>query len=136
MGPRRSASAVLLAGSAILGSWAVVGAALVGPAPPKLSPEGGLSFDVRDGKTGEPIPCKLTLVGAAGTPDPELTRVDIGRLESEGTLVAYNRIMSLTGVGVAHVPVGTYDVTVSRGPEWDIFVVRRLKVGPQGALVA
>ncbi len=113
----------------------MVGAALVGPAPPKLAPEGGLSFDIRDAKTGEPIPCKLTLVGVAGTPDPELTRVDIGRLESEGTLVAYNRIMSLTGVGVAHVPVGTYDVTVSRGPEWDIFVARRLKVGTQGAVV-
>ena len=28
--------------------------------------------------------------------------------------------MTLSGVGAAHVPVGTYDITVSRGPEWDI----------------
>ena len=35
-----------------------------------LKPEGGLSFDVRDAKTGDPIPCKLTLVGVDGTPDP------------------------------------------------------------------
>jgi hypothetical protein len=113
----------------------VVAAAVLTPAPPKLPAEGGLSFDVREAATNETIPCKLTLVGVDGTRDPELTRVDIGRPESEGTIVAFNRIMSLSGVGVAHVPVGTYDVTVSRGPEWDTFVVRRLKLTAKGALV-
>ena len=49
-----------------------------------LKPEGGLSFDVRDAKTGDPIPCKLTLVGVDGTPDPEFTRIDIGRQEGDG----------------------------------------------------
>jgi hypothetical protein len=43
--------------------------------------------------------------------------------------------MSLSGVGAAHVPVGTYDVTVSRGPEWDI-QTRRVKIGPKGASLA
>src|SRR5262249_54988236 len=36
---------------------------------------------------------------------------------------------------VARVPVGTYDVTVSRGPEWDI-VTRRVNVTPKGAALA
>src|SRR3954454_16211465 len=98
------------------------------PQLPRLQPEGGLSFDVRDAKTGGLIPCKLTLVGVDGTRDPELTHVDIARAESEGTIAAYNRVMSLTGSGVAHVPAGTYDVTVSRGPEWDTFTARHLKV--------
>ena len=96
-----------------------------------LKPEGGLSFDVRDAKTGDPMPCKLTLVGVDGTPDPEFTRIDIGRQEGD-SLTAYNRILSLTGIGVVHVPVGTYDVTVSRGPEWDISVVRKLEDHAQG----
>jgi hypothetical protein len=104
------------------------------PALPQVRPEGGLSFDVRDAKTGELIPCKLTLVGVEGSPDPELTRVDIGREES-GALLAFNRVMSLKGVGAVHVPFGTYDVTVSRGPEWDISTSRRVKVGAKGAVV-
>jgi hypothetical protein len=128
-------SVVLGAALALAGVSAVVAAAVLTPAPPKLPAEGGLSFDVREAATNETIPCKLTLVGVEGTRDPELTRVDIGRPESEGTIVAFNRIMSLSGVGVAHVPVGTYDVTVSRGPEWDIFVVHRLKLTAKGALV-
>jgi hypothetical protein len=113
----------------------VLAAAVVTPPPPRLPPEGGLSFDVRDAKTGEPIPCKLTLVGVDGSRDPEFTRVDVGRQEGDGAIAAFNRIMSLTGVGVAHVPLGTYDVTVSRGPEWDIFTARRLKLTPRGAVV-
>jgi hypothetical protein len=100
----------------------------------RLRPEGGLGFDVRDAKTGEPIPCKLTLVGEGSTPDPELTRVDIGREEGDA-LVAYNRVMSLTGVGAVHVPLGTYEVTVSRGPEWDLSTTRHVKVTAQGVEV-
>jgi hypothetical protein len=105
----------------------------VAPAP-RLPEEGGLSFDVRDAATGERIPAKLTLVGVTGTPDPEFTRVDIGRQEREGSIAAFNRIMTTTGVGAEHVPFGTYDVTVSRGPEWDI-VTQRVKIGPKGASV-
>jgi hypothetical protein len=104
-------------------------------APSHLAPEGELAFDVREAPSGGPIPCKLTLVGVEGTPSPQFTRVDIGRPEGEGAIAAFNRIMTLTGVGAAHVPVGTYDVTVSRGPEWDI-QTRRVKIGPKGASLA
>jgi hypothetical protein len=108
------------------------------PPPPELPvlvPEGGLVFDVRDAATGEAMPCKLTLVGVDGSPDPEFTKIDIGREES-GALLAFNRIMSLKGRGAVHVPFGTYDVTVSRGPEWEIATSRRVKVGAQGATIA
>jgi hypothetical protein len=120
-----------------LGISAVVGATVMSPTPPppRLPIEGGLSFDVRDAKTGQPIPCKLTLVGVDGTPDPEFTRVDIARQEGDGAIAAFNRIMSLTGIGVAHVPAGTYDVTVSRGPEWSITTSPHLKMTPRGATV-
>src|SRR5258708_32421920 len=135
---RRSALVVVacaLTGAAI-GLGHVRGAASAVAPPPavhvQLRPGGVLSFHVRDTKTGEPVPCKLTLVGADGTPDPELTRNDIGRQEAEA-IVADNRIMSITGVGAAHVPFGTYDVTVSHGPEWDIQTVRRLRVGASAA---
>src|SRR5580765_4138717 len=99
-------SPAALAGAAALGGLvlAVVASASGAPAapsppPPRLPIEGGLSFDVRDAATGEAIPCKLTLVGVDGTPDPAFTRVDIARPESEGTIAAFNRLMSLTGVG-------------------------------------
>jgi hypothetical protein len=102
-------------------------------APPvHLPAEGELAFDVREAPSGGPIPCKLTLVGVDRTPNPQFTRVDIGRPEGDGAIAAFNRIMSLKGVGAARVPVGTYDVTVSRGPEWDI-QTRRVKIGATGS---
>ena len=97
--------------------------------PYKIKPEGIVTFDVRDAQ-GEPIPCKLTFVGVAGSADPEFTHNDIGRQEGDA-IVAYNRIMSLSGIGGAHVPVGTYDVTISRGPEWDIHTERKVRVSTQ-----
>ena len=132
-----------MAGTLLLGRWAAHSAVpttappLPTPGPVRLTlkPEAGLSFDVRDAKSGNPIPCKLTLVGVDGTRDPEFTRVDIGHQDGD-SLVAYNRILSLNGIGVVHVPLGTYDVTVSRGPEWDVTVVRKLKIAaPKGAFV-
>ena len=137
-GPRRSWTRIVGIGAGYaLGISAVVGATAMAPPPPppRLPVEGGLSFDVRDAQTGKPIPCKLTLIGVDGTRDPQFTRVDIGRQEGDGAIAAFNRIMSLTGVGVAHVPAGTYDVTVSRGPEWEIFTSRHLKITPRGATV-
>jgi hypothetical protein len=80
------------------------------------------------------MPCKLTLVGAEGTRDPAFTHNDIGRQEGDAIL-AYNRIMSLSGLGVAHVPVGSYDIYVSRGPEWDLVITRRVRVTSAGAVV-
>jgi len=120
-----------------LGISAVVAATAGAPAspPPKLLAEAGVSYDVRDAKTGKPIPCKLTFVGVDGTRDPEFTRVDIARQEGEGAIAAFNRVMSLTGVGVARVPLGTYDVTVSRGPEWEISTTSKLKLTARGATV-
>jgi len=139
-GSRRRALAVgaVVGGAALftVARWRpATGAVPPAPAPVRLEPEGGLSFDVRDARTGEPIPCKLTLIGVAGTRDPELTRADIGRPEGDKAIAAYNRVMSLAGVGAAHVPFGTYDVTISRGPEWDIATVRKVKVGAAGAFV-
>jgi hypothetical protein len=121
----------------LLGLSAVVGATAGAPAPPppKLAADAGLAYDVRDTKTGKPIPCKLTFVGVDGTRDPEFTRVDIARQEGDGAIAAFNRVMSLTGVGVAHVPLGTYDVTVSRGPEWEISTTRKLKLTARGATI-
>jgi hypothetical protein len=106
----------------------VVRARSVTPSLPVLPPEGGLTYEVRDADTNALIPCKLTLVGVDGTPDPRFTRNDIGRQEGEGTVVAYDRILSVSGVGVAHVPVGVYDVYVSRGPEWDLAVERKVRI--------
>ncbi|MDB4983688.1 MAG: hypothetical protein JWM82_4440, partial [Myxococcales bacterium] len=107
-------------------------AAAARPAPVNpalaLPPVGALGWDVRDAKTDELIPCKLTLIGVDGTPDPALTKIDVGREESDA-LLAYDRIMSLKGTGAVRVPAGTYDITVSRGPEWDISTSRRVRVG-------
>src|SRR5450631_2996848 len=121
-----------------LGISAVVGATAGAPAPPppKLVPEAGLAYDVRDSRTGKPIPCKLTFVGVDGTRDPEFTRVDIARQEGDGAIAAFNRVMSLSGVGVARVPLGTYDVTVSRGPEWEISTTKKLKLTAHGATIS
>ena len=133
------AACALIGGAVALGRMRGAASASVAvPRPPvrtQLRPEGVLSFDVRDTKTAEPIPCKLTLVGVEGTADPEFTRNDIGR-EEAGAVSAYNRIMSLTGIGAAHVPFGSYDITVSHGPEWEIQTLRRVRVGVQGAHVA
>ncbi len=123
-------------------AWYAVGLSVVvgvvaAPAapPPKLPAEAAVGYDVRDAQTGRPIPCKLTFIGVDGTRDPEFTRVDIARQEGDGAIAAFNRVMSIAGVGVARVPLGTYNVTVSRGPEWEIATIKRLKLTAQGANV-
>jgi hypothetical protein len=98
---------------------------------PKLTEQGGLSFEIIDDGTGQRTPGKLTLVGVKGTHDPKLSHGDIGR-EDEGALAAYNRVFSLTGVGVVAVPTGTYDITASRGPEWTI-ATQRVTLKREGA---
>ncbi len=120
-----------------VGLSAVVGVTVAAPAtpPPKLPAEAAVAYDVRDAKTGQPIPCKLTFIGVNGTRDPEFTRVDIARQEGDGAIAAFNRVMSIAGVGVARVPLGSYDVTVSRGPEWEIATVKGLKLTARGATV-
>jgi hypothetical protein len=108
------------------------GLAISALSPPRR-PEGDLAFDVRDARTHQPIPCKLTFVGVEGTPTPAFTRIDIGRAEGDRAIAAYDRVMSAEGTGLARVPVGTYDVYVSRGLEWDIAIVRHLKIASDGA---
>jgi hypothetical protein len=105
------------------------------PPLPTLPAEGGLTFEVRDADTREPIPCKLTLLGVDGTLDPRFTTNDIGRQEGDAAIAAYNHIMSGSGLGVARVPVGTYDVYVSRGPEWTLDIKRKVHVTPKGVVV-
>src|SRR5262249_11997723 len=101
---------------------------------PVLQPEGGLTFEVRDADSGALIPCKLTLLGVDGTATPRFTKNDVGKQDGDAVL-AYNRVMSLAGVGVVHVPIGSYDVYVSRGPEWDLFIARHVRITPRGAVV-
>ncbi len=90
---------------------------------PHLEQVGGLSFEIVDDATEQRIPGKLTVVGVKGTKDPRFTKNDIGR-EEEGAVCAYDRIFSLAGVGVVPIPIGTYDVTFSRGIEWTISTQR------------
>lgn len=136
-GPRRP----WLTAGLLLAGFLLVVAPRVLHSSPTAAPAGGagppaleaiLAFSVSDAATGLPIPCKITLLGAGGRPGPALTGGDIAR-EEQGAVAAYNRIMSLTGEGRVHVPVGRYDVYVSRGPEWDLAVERGLRVGPGGA---
>src|SRR5207248_185333 len=125
----------VLLSSALVGALAVAVGAPSDPPPQSRGPEGELAFDVRDGRTGEPIPCKLTFVGVGGTATPAFTRMDIGRAEGDGVIAAFDRVMSVGGQGLVHVPHGSYDVYVSRGPEWDIAVSRAVKIGPARATV-
>jgi hypothetical protein len=118
------ATVCLLAGAGLIAR-----AGVVAPRLPSLPPEGGLSYEVVDDATSAPIPCKLTLVGVDGTPNPRFTRNDIGRQEGDGSVVAFDRILSIGGIGVVHVPAGSYDVYVSRGPEWDLAVLRKVNIG-------
>ena len=99
-------------------SGTVVVGASGGSALPKLTERGGLSYEIIDDATGQRMPGKLSFLGAKGTKEPKFSK-DIG-VEDEQSLLAYNRIFSLSGVGVVGVPLGTYDVTFSRGPEWTI----------------
>ncbi len=90
---------------------------------PHLVEHGGLSFEIVDDATGQRMPGKLTILGVKGTPDPRLSKGDIGT-EGDTSLAAYNRVFSLGGVGVVPIPTGTYDVTFSRGVEWTISTQR------------
>jgi hypothetical protein len=103
-----------------------------------LSPHlGSLEFEIRDVDTGATMPGKLTVLGTGGTLTPSWTRSDLPREES-GFIMAYDRVFSLGGVGAVPLAPGTYDVYVSRGLEWDLFVARgvRIKKGGQAHVKA
>ncbi len=99
-----------------------------------LAPVGPLGFEILDAATQQPMPARLTLVGVQGTADPQFTTRDIGRQEGD-TVAAYNRLMSVTGRGAVHVPQGTYDIYVSRGPEWELYIARAVRITQAGAEV-
>lgn len=85
-------------------------------APEKL--RGNVSFVVKSA-SGEKIPCKLTLVGRDGTPNPDLAAGQ-PTAAIEGGIVAHHRVFSLSGSGAFSAPEGSYDVYVSRGLEWSL----------------
>src|SRR5205814_6211976 len=76
-------------------------------------------------------PGKLTIVGVKGTADARLSKGDIGKEDDNDNLLAFDRVFSLSGVGVVALPVGTYDVTASRGLEWTIQTTR-VKITTKG----
>jgi len=109
-----------------------------GGTPEKVNRHAGalVTWDVRDADTGQPIPCKLTFVGVDGTPNPSFTHNDIGRPEGEMAISAFHRVFSAVGSEDVRVPPGTYDVYVSRGPEWDVSVHRKVKVDKDNLTIA
>ncbi|MCC6554927.1 MAG: CehA/McbA family metallohydrolase [Polyangiaceae bacterium] len=116
------------------GGAAVSAPAASSPAAGQEIPVGRLDYEVRDSANGELMPARLTLIGVDGSPNPELSKGDIPRQEGRA-IAAYNLVMSLSGQGAVDVPRGTYDVFVSRGPEWELSVTRGVEIGPQGASV-
>ena len=119
---RRLIAPALCAALALVG-WLASG----NRSAPVLEPEGALTFDVRDGD-GQPIPCKLTFIGVRGTPTPHFTHVDIARPVAEDAVAAYNRVMSASGRGALYVPTGSYDIFVSRGPQFELAALRNVTV--------
>jgi predicted metal-dependent phosphoesterase TrpH len=101
------------------------GSGVVTHARPQVVKTGELIYEVLDEKTGKRTQAKLTFNGVKGTRDPRFSKGDIGREdEDEQSLAAFNRIFTLGGAGKVTLPAGSYDVTVSRGPEWTISVHR------------
>jgi hypothetical protein len=78
---------------------------------------GTLVVEVRD-DAGAPIPARLTFQPVGDSPKVFFTTTDIGR-EEVGAISAYDRVFVLRGDCELHVPIGTYDVSISHGPEWD-----------------
>lgn len=85
-------------------------------------------FEIRDAATHAPMPGKVTFVGVSGTPSPGFTTSDEVTIDDR-SVRAWNRVMTLTGMGRLQVPKGTYDVYLSRGPEWSMHVSRGLALG-------
>ena len=100
---------------------------------PRPVPMGYVSFEIVDEATDTPMPGKLTFVGIKGTVDPIFAR-DIGRTDI-GAVSAYNRAFSLIGTGALPVPIGHYDVYITRGPEWTEQIEHNVDVTAAGVEV-
>ena len=78
---------------------------------------GTLAVEIR-GDDNALIPARLTFRPVGDTPKLYFTTIDIGR-EEAGAVSAFDRAFVLRGAADMRVPVGTYDVWFSHGPEWD-----------------
>ena len=76
-----------------------------------------LSIEIRD-DNNVLIPARLTFRPVGETPKLFFTTIDIAR-EEAGAITAFDRAFVLRGDADLRVPVGTYDVWISHGPEWD-----------------
>jgi hypothetical protein len=96
-------------------------------------PGGNVEFLVQD-EHGRPIPCKLTWLGRDGTPTPDLALGLPARI-IDGGVAANHRIFSMHGRGSFAVPPGSYELFVSRGPEWSLHV-EQITVGAKATKLA
>jgi hypothetical protein len=78
---------------------------------------GNVSVEIRD-DANAPVPARLTFRPVGDTPKLFFTTTDIAR-EEVGAVAAYDRVFVLHGDCELRVPIGTYDVFISHGPEWD-----------------
>jgi hypothetical protein len=102
------------------GVLAIVGEHLLPSADAKTKRRHGtglLQIEIRD-DAGTPIPARLTFHALGDTPRIFFTTIDIARQEV-GAVAAFDRVFVLRGDAEIRVPEGTYEVWVSRGPEWD-----------------
>jgi hypothetical protein len=85
-------------------------------------PQSGSVVAVVTDVDGKPIPCKVQFRGTGDTKDPEF-------FDKTGEHAVGNLYYSHDGKFSLDLPPGTYDVTVSRGPEFDI-VEQKLTIAP------
>ncbi len=86
------------------------------------------SLDVRVTAAGLPSPHRLRIQGRRGTPSP--------RFGGSDTAWGKDRIASHLGSYTVPVPPGTYRITASRGPEWELASVEVEVTGESPAVVA
>ena len=102
---------------ALISGLGLVTAAVIARAHPRLRQTGTLSIEIRD-EHGALLPARLTFRAVGETQNLFFTTIDIAR-EEAGAVTAFDRAFVLRGDADLRVPVGTYDVWVSHGPEWD-----------------
>ena len=101
---------------------------------PDIAGRGTFLYQVRDAATGAPIPAKITFVGVGPTHTPSFTTTDTP-LDRGRAIAAFNKVLTLSGEGRIDVPPGTYDIYVSRGPEWSLVVRPGFVVGTEEVLL-